>query len=349
MSNERDYLFKLNGYRFDKLIGVGTYSKAFKVYSVQYDKYFCAKMTEIDDSYFDECNNPRDPELLALLNLDNPNIIKVYDYFRYEDFFCLILEWCECGTLMDRLNNKIPLNTLSIKVIMKDILSALVACHCLNIAHRDIKPSNIFIDTLGRAKVADFGLSEILQNRQSTVDVACGSPSYAAPEIYGDAAYDPFKADVWSLGVTFYQMAFGQLPWPDEITLKGPERPTPPFPQNADPNLVSIIQQMLSIEPQFRPSMSQIEKYCYFSLYDSSMETDRFRRKKSENSIRSTISLRNVSLHQNANLSEQSSNQGKHMVSAISRLKSLHPQLDRSRRSSAKIVAKPLTFLESDS
>lgn len=345
MSNEREYLFKLNGYRFDKLIGVGTYSKAFKVYSIQYDKFFCAKMTEIDDSYFDEYNNPRDKELLALLNLDNPNIIKVYDYFRYEDFFCLILEWCECGTLMDRLNNKIPLNTLSIKVIMKDILSALVACHELNIAHRDIKPSNIFIDTLGRAKVADFGLSEKLSNMQTTVNVACGSPSYAAPEIYGTSAYDPFKADVWSLGVTFYQMAFGSLPWPDEITLKGPERPPPPFPQSADPILVSIIQQMLSIQPQFRPSMTQIQKHSFFDLYDPAINNDRFRRKKSEISIRSTISLRNVAIKATPTSSE-TSNQGKHMVSAISRLKSLHPQLDRSRRSSAKIVTKPLTFTD---
>ena len=110
MTNEPRQPLYINGFRFDQLIGEGTYSKAFKVYSVQYQKFFCAKVTEVDDDFFDEYGNPRDPELFALISLDNPNVIKVYKYFRDRDLFFLILEYCECGTLMDRLNSKVPLD-----------------------------------------------------------------------------------------------------------------------------------------------------------------------------------------------------------------------------------------------
>ncbi|OHS97487.1 Testis-specific serine/threonine-protein kinase 3 [Tritrichomonas foetus] len=338
MSNDQEQKLIINGYVFEKLIGEGTYSKAFKVYSLQYDKYFCAKMTEVDDSYFDEDGNPRDPELMALINLDNPNVIKVYKYFRQDSFFFLILELCECGTLIERLNSGVPLDSMSTQIIMKDIISALVACHALKIAHRDIKPSNIFIDNFGHAKVADFGLSEILASHQATVNVACGSPSYAAPEIYGDKGYDPFKADVWALGVTFYQIVFGELPWPDEITLAGPERPPLTYPTTCNPLLLDLLQQMLSLNPDDRPNMNTIFMNPFFNSGGLSAKN-----KKEESFIRSTISLRNV--HKDLPR-VQSNGQTKLMQSAAHRIRSLHPSMDRSRRSSARIIQKPLTFQE---
>ena len=328
----------LHGYRFEKLIGEGTYSKAFKVFSFQYGKYFCAKMTEVDDSFFDESGNPRDPELLALLNLDHPNVIKVYNYFRQDSFFFLILELCECGTLNDRLQNKIPLDFMSTKTIMKEVVSALVVCHDLKIAHRDIKPSNIFIDSRGHVKVADFGLSEILATHNAKVCVACGSPSYAAPEIYGDIAYDPFKADVWSLGVTFYEMIFGFLPWPDEITMNGPYRPPLRFPNNTPPELVLLIQKMLSINPDERPTMEMIAKSPILA------DREQHPNKRTDLSIRSTISLRNVTRE-----ATQPPNSKLVMsISAASRLKTFHAQTDRTKRNINRIsLGKPYTFIDS--
>lgn len=259
-----NFPFTIGGWEFKRMIGSGSYSTAFLVRSLKYEKDFCAKMTQVDESFFDSKGQPRDPELLALLSLDNTNVIKVYDYFRVDNLFFLVLELCESGTLAQKLKDTGPVSADVIGVLLSDILNGLVYCHDHHIAHRDIKPQNIFLDRYGRAKVADFGLASHLKPNQ-LVTTACGSPFYAAPEIFSECAYDPFKADVWSLGVTIYQMAVGKVPWTDKEILQSTNRPPPVFPEFVHPLLAELIKSMLRLNPNDRPTMSQIQWSRFFT------------------------------------------------------------------------------------
>lgn len=329
--------FVLNGYEFRKCIGRGTFSTAFKVMSLQYGLEFCAKMTEVEDDQISEI----DPELAALASLDNENVIKVYRYFKYDSLFFLILELCEGGTIADRINKTGKMRPDVIRVLMTDVLKAMIYCHDQNIAHRDIKPANIFMDAYGHAKVADFGLASIMKGRQ-LVNTACGSPSYLAPEIYRAEAYDPFKADVWALGVTLYQMAIGRLPWPDEICCAGPDRPPLVYPEWLDRSLKDMIISMLQIDPKDRPTMKDLKDCSFFTSQDDRIEK-----------VRASLSLRGANAYaisgSQAMLSVNGNHQHVHHAnlltqSAALRIGSRNAAFDKRRRASARVLTNPLTF-----
>ena len=324
--------FCIGDFEFQKCIGYGTYSTAFLVLSRHYGMYFCAKMTQVTDDFFDERGNPRDPELTALLHLDHPNIIRVYNYFRYDSFFFLILELCQGGCLSNQIEKSHRLSVHTTREYMRSILSALVSCHQMNIAHRDIKPQNIFIDGYGHVKVADFGLSSILKPHQLVTN-ACGSHSYAAPEIEtsveSEFPYDPFKADVWALGVTMYQMLTGSIPWSDEITSAGPERPPVEYPDTLPADAREMISAMLQLNPDDRPTMAELQRFPFMMHHDTPPLPTH---------VMQTV------VHTGANVVDRDSRRHSRPVVGI---RILRPALDlvaTKRRSSARAVVKKLTF-----
>jgi serine/threonine protein kinase len=85
--------------------------------------------------------------------------------------------------------------------------------HDAGILHRDLKPANILIDRDGHLVIADLGLATTLTAEEPSItDRSCGTPGYMAPEVFNREAYS-YSADVWSLGVTLFEMALGFLPW----------------------------------------------------------------------------------------------------------------------------------------
>ena len=98
--------------------------------------------------------------------------------------------------------------------IFKHIISALKACHEINIAHRDLKPDNIMVDMTNEldpgVKLIDFGFA--CQSTQK-MQVFCGTPAYMSPEICQKGKYDGVKADMWAAGILLYTMLFGKQPF----------------------------------------------------------------------------------------------------------------------------------------
>ncbi|KAH0786645.1 CAMK family protein kinase [Histomonas meleagridis] len=260
---EEPFPFVLHGYEFQKIIGQGSNSTAFQVYSIKYQRYFCAKMTEVDNDL--SCDQPQLQELQALIKLDHPNIIRVYDYFQEGEYYFQILELCEEGSLDDLLKNTGKLDLPTIRKYMRNIVDGLNYCHKRMIAHRDIKPANIFLGKYDKVKIGDFGLCSILSPNHRLVNNSWGSPSYAAPEIYGNQAYDPLKADVWALGVTLYQLYFNKLPWDDSITMKGPKRTPLHLPFDTDLLFCQLLTSMLQIDPNKRKSLDEISNSMFLN------------------------------------------------------------------------------------
>lgn len=198
-----------HGYTLISKIGQGGFSVVFLVESMKYKKEFVIKV--VNNIKLDETES----EIKTLIKLDHPNIISIYEYFTDEEYIYIVLEYCPGGSMETYIKRNGILPKPILYQVCAHLLSALQLCHSLHIAHRDIKPANILIDQYGRPKLADFGLSTEFVDGESTNNFG-GSRLYMAPEIIQKKAYDAFKADVWALGVSFYQMAVGVTPWPLE-------------------------------------------------------------------------------------------------------------------------------------
>jgi len=197
-----------NYYHKYEKIGEGAYSNVYKGYHQGTSKNFAIKEINISvqKKYIDRFRE----EINIMKNLDNENIVKLYDTFENDNYIYLILEYCKYGDLKGFLNKR-ALKEEKVKKFMIQIVSALKYLNDNNIYHRDLKPPNILISENYILKISDFGLAKTCNN-DDLLNTVCGSPLYMAPEIMKYKPYNT-KADLWSLGVIFYQMLTGNTPY----------------------------------------------------------------------------------------------------------------------------------------
>ena len=199
-------------YQFKECIGSGGFSMVFRVHSLRYKSDFAAKVTNVKSARHRTASASYSNEHAALSRLNHPNIIRLYDSFDSGDYAFLILEYCQNGSIRDKISvSGLPEGPC--RLMLRQLVDAVSHMHSCGIVHRDIKPSNVLLDSYGRPKLADFGLALCLKQGQFLHDHS-GSLQYMAPEIMRKPCFDPFKADVWALGVTFHEMVLGALKWP---------------------------------------------------------------------------------------------------------------------------------------
>jgi predicted Ser/Thr protein kinase len=159
-------------------------------------------------------------EARAMARLNHPNIVAVHDFGCVDNSgveLCYFsMEFVDGSNLRGLIKQLTPSQALA---IVPQICEALQYAHDIGIIHRDIKPENILVDKKGRVKIADFGLAKLLQTARSPSDytltrpdLVMGTPSYMAPEQMERPAEVDHRADLYSLGVVFYEMLTGQLP-----------------------------------------------------------------------------------------------------------------------------------------
>jgi serine/threonine-protein kinase len=155
-------------------------------------------------------------EARTLARLNHPNIVSVYEFGKVEDTYYFLMEFVEGSTLRDvvREGQLAPEHALA---IVPHLCDALQYAHDKGVVHRDIKPENILISVDGSVKIADFGLSRILgsEGQQDTLTgtrQVMGTLRYMAPEQLEGARGVDHRADIYSLGVVFYEMLTGELP-----------------------------------------------------------------------------------------------------------------------------------------
>ncbi|NNE91847.1 MAG: protein kinase [Verrucomicrobiales bacterium] len=240
-----------------ELIGVGGMGMVYKARQTSLNREVALKLLAPHrdrEAGFSE-RFTREAQALAAMN--HPNIVTVHDFGQANDFFFLLMEFVDGVNLRQAMKagKFTPEEALA---IVPPICEALQYAHDRGIVHRDIKPENLLLDKDGQVKVADFGIARILHEDESdigeaeqeeidfslTAGTALGTPNYMAPEQADTPETVDHRADIYSLGVVFYEMLTGEPP-------SGPLRP-PSSRVAVDVRLDEIVLRALADSPELR-------------------------------------------------------------------------------------------------
>ncbi len=231
-----------------QLIGAGGMGAVYKARQPKLDRFVALKILPqalAKDAGFAE-RFSREARLLARLN--HPGIVSVYDYGETGGFFYLLMEFVDGVNLRQamRAGRFSPQQAL---FVVPKICEALQFAHDEGILHRDIKPENILLDTRGRVKIADFGIAKLIGDKikgatLTASGMVVGTPHYMAPEQLEHPQDVDQRADIYSLGVVFYEMLTGELPLG---RFAPPSQKTP-----VDPRVDAVVLQSLEKERERR-------------------------------------------------------------------------------------------------
>ncbi|XP_050985640.1 serine/threonine-protein kinase SIK3 homolog isoform X2 [Labeo rohita] len=229
--------------------------------------------TQLDDENLKKIF--REVQIMKMLR--HPHIIRLYQVMETERMIYLVTEYASGGEIFDHLVAHGRMAEKDARRKFKQIVAAVYFCHCRNIVHRDLKAENLLLDHNLNIKIADFGFSNLF-SRGQLLKTWCGSPPYAAPELFEGKEYDGPKVDIWSLGVVLYVLVCGALPFDGSTlqnlrarVLSGKFRI--PFFMSTDCEY--LIRHMLVLEPSRRLSMEQICKNKWMRQGDPDPEFDR--------------------------------------------------------------------------
>uniref|UniRef100_A0A674CBM8 non-specific serine/threonine protein kinase n=1 Tax=Salmo trutta TaxID=8032 RepID=A0A674CBM8_SALTR len=229
--------------------------------------------TQLDDENLKKIF--REVQIMKMLR--HPHIIRLYQVMETERMIYLVTEYASGGEIFDHLVAHGRMAEKDARRKFKQIVAAVHFCHCRNIVHRDLKAENLLLDHNLNIKIADFGFSNLF-SRGQLLKTWCGSPPYAAPELFEGKEYDGPKVDIWSLGVVLYVLVCGALPFDGSTlqnlrarVLSGKFRI--PFFMSTDCEY--LIRHMLVLEPSRRLSMEQICKNKWMKQGDPDPEFER--------------------------------------------------------------------------
>uniref|UniRef100_A0A8C4F4E3 non-specific serine/threonine protein kinase n=1 Tax=Dicentrarchus labrax TaxID=13489 RepID=A0A8C4F4E3_DICLA len=208
-------------------------------------------------------------EVQIMKMLDHPHIIKLYQVMETKNMLYLVTEYAKNGEIFDYLAKHGRLSELEARRKFWQILSAVEYCHNRNIVHRDLKAENLLLDGHMNIKIADFGFGNFFQPGEPLA-TWCGSPPYAAPEVFEGQQYEGPQLDIWSMGVVLYVLVCGALPFDGptlpvlrQRVLEGRFR----IPYFMTEDCEHLIRRMLVLDPSKRLSVAQIKEHKWMALY----------------------------------------------------------------------------------
>lgn len=175
-------------------------------------------------------------EIDIMKKLHHSNLVRFYNMITTINNAYIIAEYCNGGDLSTLLSSKRHLPEPEALLVMSDVIKGMRELIKNNIIHRDLKPANIFIND-GVFKIGDFGFAKQLQDRSDqSMNTIVGTPYYMPPHYLQNGIFT-IKHDIWSLGVTYYEILYGSIPWPsrdrDQLIRNIYSRPLH-FPQNIE-------------------------------------------------------------------------------------------------------------------
>ncbi|MFO1511659.1 MAG: serine/threonine-protein kinase [Verrucomicrobiota bacterium] len=199
-----------------ELLGRGGMGFVFKARQPNLDRFVALKLLPdklARDPHFAE-RFSREARVLAKLN--HPGIVSIYDFGQAGGFYFLLMEYVD-GVNLHQAMRAGKFSPAAALAVVPKICEALQFAHEHGVLHRDIKPANILLDTKGRVKIADFGIAKLVGDEQPDFNLTAtgatiGTPQYMSPEQLEQPGTVDHRADIYSLGVVFYEMLTGELP-----------------------------------------------------------------------------------------------------------------------------------------
>jgi serine/threonine-protein kinase len=202
-----------NRYEIIEKIGSGGMSIVYKAKCNKLERYVAVKVLRDEFCSDDDFVKKFKIEAQSAASLSHQNIVNIYDVGSDRKIYYIVMEYLQGVTLKEYIKNNAPLSDAETIRITASIASALEHAHDNHIIHRDIKPQNIIITKDGIAKVADFGIARVATDKTIVAPTnASGSVHYISPE-QARGGFSDEKSDLYSLGITMYEMATGTLPY----------------------------------------------------------------------------------------------------------------------------------------
>ncbi len=206
---------QIPGYEIIGVIGKGGMGSVYKAKQLSLNRMVAIKVLKSEFASQKDFILRFNREAEVLARLSHPNIVPIIDKGAKDGLFYFVMEFIDGETLRHKLKNGRLRFDEAIKYTLQ-ILRAISFAHKQNVIHRDLKPENVLIDTSGNVRIADFGLADIVgaQNDYSLTGsgMAMGTAHYMAPEQRRDAKRVDRRADIFSLGITLYEMLAGEVP-----------------------------------------------------------------------------------------------------------------------------------------
>ena len=207
-------------------------------------------------------------EIKILKKLRHKNIIQLYDIMESKRNLYFVMEYCKNGELFDYIVSKKRLKEQEACRFFQQIINGVEYLHNQGIIHRDLKPENLLLDDKFQIKISDFGLSTFF-SKNNYLQTACGTPSYAPPEMLEGHEYNGEATDVWSCGIILYAMLCGTLPFSEsqeEIIVKKIKSHDYVIPNYLSKDAKDLLNHILIINPKERYNIKQIQGHPWFNL-----------------------------------------------------------------------------------
>lgn len=214
----KDGIFLGNRYEVIEKIGAGGMADVYKGRDTMLNRYVAIKVLKKEFREDATFVKKFRSEAQAAAGLLNPNIVNVYDVGEDRGLYYMVMELVEGITLKEYIDRKKRLSAREVISIAIQMCSGIEEAHKHHIIHRDIKPQNIIISNDGKVKVTDFGIARMVTSTTTTT-VAMGSVHYTSPE-QARGGYSDEKSDIYSIGITLYEMVTGQVPFNGDTTVE---------------------------------------------------------------------------------------------------------------------------------
>ena len=215
-------------YSTTRTIGHGTFGKVEAAIDTRSGAEVAVKTVELLDAQQRGLLPRLRMEIAALALLrGSAHVVQLVEVLASQTSVHIVLELISGGNLLQLIVREGALTQARARKHLRDVVAGLAHCHACGVCHRDIKPENLLIDAFGRVRLSDFGFAEVRRAgfagaarsdahgsaSDGLLYATCGTPNYAAPEVFSGAGYDGFLADVWSCGVLLLVLLTGKMPF----------------------------------------------------------------------------------------------------------------------------------------
>lgn len=256
--------FELSSYIFMEKFSESNNHSLFRVLHASSRTEFIARVIDLESPMWQDRSKDVDASLAKMNNLDHTSLTRIYGNFKQKGFLVLILGDF-VSTYDKHLDGNGPLKATDASIVILFVLEALNYIHKQNVPHMGVRPGNIRIDIFNRAVLSEIDFGTISENSNDLT--YRGSLAFQAPEVLAGNCTDYFKADIWSLGITFYSLLTGQVPWPKtnpDAMKQAIMKPKIMLPTSLGPDVQRIILLMLNRDPNKRASSQQLIEDQFF-------------------------------------------------------------------------------------